>query len=425
MCETKICQLSPSVRLTSFTDPSFKTMRITVNLLVPLTTGALAAQYAILPALASRATRQYPDYTALGRRLAELYGASLASGVQQIGPYQCLSLSAGGIASRYAFGGEDMFLELSRLLFSVLLAPLTDAEGLFPQDGFDQEKRQLLEQKDAEFSDKMLYAHRRCQELLFQGQPAGIGRVGSREDLAALERPPLTEAWTRLLREARFEVFTLGDCRPDVEAFRQNFAGLGSPRLLGPVPYQEPASCLRVTEEQPVSQSKLAMAYRVQAAPEERMLFLLTSAVLGEPTSSKLFLKVREEQGLCYYCDSAYSWASGALFIESGVETASLQQAEAAILEQVEALRSGHITPEELRCAQLYLCGSLRAVEDSLHRVEGWYLGRAFDQDGLTPEEAVKQVQACTIADVASAASRLKPAVVYTLKGGGEGWNRN
>ena len=129
MCETKICQLSPSVRLTSFTDPSFKTMRITVNLLVPLTTGALAAQYAILPALASRATRQYPDYTALGRRLAELYGASLASGVQQIGPYQCLSLSAGGIASRYAFGGENMFLELSRLLFSVLLAPLTDAVG--------------------------------------------------------------------------------------------------------------------------------------------------------------------------------------------------------------------------------------------------------------------------------------------------------
>ena len=64
-------------------------------------------------------------------------------------------------------------------------------------------------------------------------------------------------------------------------------------------------------------------------------------------------------------------------------------------------------------------------MEDSLHRVEGWYLGRAFDQDGLTPEEAVKQVQACTIADVASAASRLKPAVVYTLKGGWEGWNRN
>lgn len=425
MCETKICQLSPSVRLTSFTDPSFKTMRIAVNLLTPLTTGAAAAQYAILPALATRATRRYPDYTALGRRLAELYGASLASGVQQIGPYQCLSLSAGGIASRYAFGGEDMFLELSRLLFGALLTPLTDEEGLFPQDGFDQEKRQLLEQKDAEFSDKMLYAHQRCHELLFSGQPAGVGRAGSRKDIAALERAPLTEAWSRLLREARFEVFTLGDCCPNVEAFREIFAGLGRPRLLGPVPYWEPADCLRVVEKQPVAQSKLAMAYRVQAAPEERMLFLLTSAVLGEPTSSKLFLNVREEQGLCYYCDSAYSWASGALFIESGVETADLDRAEAAILEQVEALQKGRITQEELRCAQLYLCGSLRAVEDSLHQVEGWYLGRAFDQDGLTPEEAIRQVNACTIEDVAAAAKRLKPAVAYTLKGGGEGWSRS
>ena len=51
--------------------------------------------------------------------------------------------------------------------------------------------------------------------------------------------------------------------------------------------------------------------------------------------------------------------------------------------------------------------------------------GRAFDQDGLTPEEAIRQVNACTIEDVAAAAKRLKPAVAYTLKGGGEGWSRS
>lgn len=419
MSETKIIELSPSARLTTFTDPSFKTMRIAVNMLVPLTDGLTAAQYAILPAMASRATRQHPDYTALGRRLAELYGASLASGVQQAGPYQCLSLSAGGIASQYAFGGEDMFLELTRLLFSVLLEPLQDEEGLFPEDGFEQEKRQLLEQKDAEFSDKMLYAHRRCQEILFAGQPAGIGRAGSRRDIESLRRQPLTEAWNRLLREARFEIYALGNCRPDVEAFQKAFAGLGTPRALGAVTHPDNAAPCCVSEEQPIAQSKLAMAYRVQAAPEERMLFLLASAVLGEPTSSKLFLNVREKQGLCYYCDSAFSWVNSALFIESGVETADLEPAEEAILEQVAALQRGEITPDELRYAQLYLCNSLRAVEDSLHRVESWYLGRTFDQDGLSPGEAINQVMRYTIEDVAAAANRLKPAVVYKLRGEG------
>lgn len=420
MSEIQTFELSPSVRLTAFPDTSFKTMRIAVNMLVPLTDGPTAAQYAILPSMVSRTTRQYPDYTALGRRLAELYGASLASGVQQIGPYQCLSLSAGGIASRYAFGGEDMFSELTRLLFSVLLDPVTDEEGLFPLDGFRQEKRQLLEQKEAEFSDKMLYTHQRCREILFAGQPAGIGRAGSREDIESLKRSPLTDAWKRLLRRARFEIFTLGNCQPDLEAFREAFAGLGTFQTLGTTPYVDPTELCRVTEEQPVAQSKLAMAYRVQAAPGEQMLFLLTSAILGEPATSKLFLNVREKQGLCYYCDSAFSLANSALFIESGVETADLELAEEAILEQVDALQKGQITPEELRYAQLYLCNSLRAVGDSLHRVESWYLGRAFDQGGLTPQEAIDQVMRCTIEDVVAAANRLKPAVIYKLKGDGK-----
>ena len=80
-----------------------------------------------------------------------------------------LSLSANGISSRYAFGGEDMFAQLTGLLFDVLFDPLKDQEGLFPEDGFRQEQRQLLEMLDSEYNDKMVYAHQRCEELLFPG----------------------------------------------------------------------------------------------------------------------------------------------------------------------------------------------------------------------------------------------------------------
>lgn len=418
MNQIKTYQLNDAVRLRSFTDPKFKTMRISINLLLPLSPRT-AASYAILPALAARATKSYPSYTALGCRLAELYGAALGSGVQRIGEYQVLDIAAGGIASRYALDGEDMFRELSGLLFEALFDPLKDASGLFPEDGFQQEKRQLLEQKDAEFSDKMVYAHQRCHELLFEGQQAEVSRIGSRESIQALERGPLNEAWQELLAEARFEIFTLGDCQPDIDAFRERFSRVGKPRKLGAAAYHRSQKLLRVAEEQPVAQSKLSMAYRVQAGPEERLLFLLASAVLGEPASSKLFQNVREKEGLCYYCDSAFSWASGALFIESGVETAQLERAEEAITRQVEAMRRGEISEDELRYARLYLENSLRGVGDSLHRVEGWYLGRSFDLDGQTPEEAIRVLERYTVKDVAAAANRLEPAVVYQLRGGG------
>ena len=79
--------VSDAVTLSSFIDSSFKTMRLAVNMLIPVSASRVA-QYALLPSLVSRATRQYPDYTSLSVRLAELYGASLGSGVQKNGEFQ-------------------------------------------------------------------------------------------------------------------------------------------------------------------------------------------------------------------------------------------------------------------------------------------------------------------------------------------------
>ncbi len=120
MNQVQTYPIGPGVTLKSFVDPAFKTMRLSVNMLVPLR-AATAAGYALLPSLLGRATREFPDYTALGRKLARLYGASLGSAVSRAGEYQVLTLSAGGISSRYALGGEDMFGELTGLLLSALL----------------------------------------------------------------------------------------------------------------------------------------------------------------------------------------------------------------------------------------------------------------------------------------------------------------
>ena len=174
-------RLSDAVTLHTFTDPRFKTMKVSVNLFLPLEQ-ATAARNAILPSLASRATRAYPDYTALNGRLAQLYGASLSNSVRKMGDFQVLSLSANGISSRYAFGGEDMFAQLTGLLFDVLFDPLKDQEGLFPEDGFRQEQRQLLEMLDSEYNDKMVYAHQRCEELLFQGHRRVGGAFAERQN---------------------------------------------------------------------------------------------------------------------------------------------------------------------------------------------------------------------------------------------------
>ena len=75
MSTLSVEQINNAVKLNTFTDSRFKTLGLSVDLLLPLEE-ATAAQRGILPALATRATRRYPDYTALSCRLAELYGVS-------------------------------------------------------------------------------------------------------------------------------------------------------------------------------------------------------------------------------------------------------------------------------------------------------------------------------------------------------------
>lgn len=416
MSHSKSQRIGEAATLKSYTDSRFKTMKISVNMLVPLTQKT-AALYGILPGLVTRATREYPDFAALNRKLSALYGASLHASVRKLGGFQCLTLSSSGISSRYAFGGDDMFAELSNLLFSALFAPLKDQDRLFPAEHFEQERRQLLELKDSEFNDKITYAHQRCEELLFEGQAAGTDRYGSREDIAGLDRAQLSAAWEELLSSARFEIFALGDCDPNPEIFRERFAQIGTPRALEILPYQEPEGLRRLTEEQPLSQSKLSLAFRVDSGSDERLLFQLMSAVLGGVPSSKLFQNVREKMGLCYYCSSVYSVLSRALYIESGVETENMEKAETEILNQLQLLQEGNITEEELLSAKLALCNSFRSVGDSLNAVEVWHLSQAFSEEAKTPEQAAAQVMSYTADQVAKAARKLKLAAAYSLKG--------
>ena len=105
--EVSECVLENGARFRSVRDPRFKTQKISVHMMVPLAKETAAA-YGMLPFLLSRTNRAYPDYTLLGQKMAELYGASLSGEVSKLGDVQVLTVSASGLADRYALEGESI-----------------------------------------------------------------------------------------------------------------------------------------------------------------------------------------------------------------------------------------------------------------------------------------------------------------------------
>ena len=286
------------VNFRSIRDTKFKTMRISAHLIVPMSRQT-AAENALLPFLLSRASREYPDFTKLGQRLAELYGASLNADVQKLGDLQVLSLSASGIADRYALEGEAISGELAKLLCSILFdPPLVD--GLFPEDGFEQEKRQTVELIDSEYSDKRTYARQRCEAIMCADEPYGVNRYGGKEDIAQVQRPALTEAWKRLLDTAKVELMVLGDCDPEpvYEGFRAAFEKLGGRKTADctTMVVRSAEQVHEVTEKMDVAQGKLVLGFRAgTATPDEAVpATRLMTALFGGTPNSKLFLNVRK-----------------------------------------------------------------------------------------------------------------------------------
>lgn len=420
--EISECVLENGVRFRSVRDPRFKTQKISVHMMVPLAKETAAA-YGMLPFLLSRTNRAYPDYTLLGQRMAELYGASLNGEVSKLGDVQVLTISACGIADRYALEGESISAELTSLLCSSITDPVLDEEGLFPEEGFQQEKRQTLELLDSELNDKRVYARRRALELLLGEEPAAIGRYGSRESVEALTREELVSAWKYLLRHAVLEVDVLGDCTPEqvratvLQYFPKDRTPVECPTVVKPAK----GTVKEKTESMEVQQCKLIMGFRtgVSAMEWEKVPAIkMMSTVFGGTPHSRLFLNVREKMSLCYYCASRYDTNKGILLVESGVEEANVEKAREAILQQLEDLRNGNISDDELTFAKLSMANGLHTVEDYLSGTESWYLSQTFHPRTITPEESAREMQQITKEQVAAAARSCILDAVYVMKGG-------
>ena len=140
-------------------------------------------------------------------------------------------------------------------------------------------------------------------------------------------------------------------------------------------PVAMPATPLRhFKEEIPgLTQAKLCMLFTTGEAnpnPPSVSILRVAMSVLGGSATSRLFRNVREKQSLCYYCGSAAQRATGVMMIDSGVEPGKEQQAEAAIIAELEGLKNGPITQEEVDDCRRGLLSSMDALGDSLAALE-------------------------------------------------------
>lgn len=411
-------------RVCSYQTDRFKTGILSVNLVLPLEGNI--AEKALLPFLLCASCKDHPDLLSMNRTLAGLYGAELSPRVAKHGENLVLRLSMTQICDRFALEGEDLSLECAKLLCKALFEPNV-SDGAFDAGEVEREKRIMLDRIEAIKNNKRSYALQQMVELMCADEAYSLSSLGTEEDLRALTPEQLYASWQDLLRSAFVQLQVVGDLQVDAitALFRSAFDSVEGRKVRrgSTVVLPTAETVKRGGEEQAVQQSKLVLGFRCgMTRPFENYPALRTfSDLFGGGTYSRLFQNVREKQSLCYYCSSRLTGGKGILVVQSGVETANAEKAETEILRQLDEMRAGGVTEEDLQKSKRSQEDSFLSVFDTPEELDAWFYSQVVEETFQTPEELVADIKAVTVEQIVAAANAVTLDTVWLLKGTGDG----
>jgi predicted Zn-dependent peptidase len=107
----------------------------------------------------------------------------------------------------------------------------------------------------------------------------------------------------------------------------------------------------------------------------------------------------------------------GILTVSSGIEFDKYDAALAEIFAQLEAVKKGDFTPDELEAAKRSVSGDYRTVSDSAFALENYYLDQALIGPDCAPDELAQLASEITAQDVVEIAQGVECDAIYFLRG--------
>ncbi len=414
-------ELMPDVYLTVLHTDRFRTNYLSLNILRPLCREE-AALNALLPDVLLRGCRMCPDMESISAWLDQRYGAGAQALVRKRGEVQAIGFFLDYIDEKFTEPGERLTADICQLLGSFLLEPVTE-NGIFRRDYVDGERENLVNVIESEINDKRTYAAAALRRTMFSEEAYGVSKNGDLAEAQAITAESLYRHYRQVLAHSRIELVFAGRGAAEelAELLREALKDLprGAVQPVATIPGPVPEQLREATETMDVIQGNLVMGFRtgITSGDRDYPALLMMNAVFGGGINSKLFLHVREELSLCYYASSGLDRFKGVMLVSSGVDMDKYGRAREEILRQLELIRRGEITREEMLYARSALRTSLQASYDSLGRMEDFFLGQEIGGYTYTPDELRAALEEVTEEDVRRVAQGIQLDTVFFLKG--------
>ena len=243
-----------------------------------------------------------------------------------------------------------------------------------PQNEAEKERGVIIEELRMYRGTPMYQAGWDFEELLFGDEPLGWDTIGVEETINATGHSELKAHKDLLYTPDNMVLVFSGKITEDAamklgEKFFGALKGKKG-REFTPLAGRGKEQIMLTTKK--TEQMHLVLGVEAPSAIDDKHFALsILSVILGGNMSSRMFLKIREARGLCYYISASTDdyLDTGSLSVRAGVDQSRLDEAITAIKDELLLAAEKGVTKEELTRAKEFLKGKITlGLEDSEER---------------------------------------------------------
>ena len=415
-------EIKKGIKLHLIQTEKFKTNLIAIFLSLPITRENVTKN-SLVTAVLRRGSKNMPTLAQISQELEEMYGASFDNGLDKTGDNHILKFYLESINDNFIPQKDEKMLKKSiEKLLEIAFNPLIE-NGKFKEEYVNQEKENIKRIIEGKSDNKARYAFDRCIEEMYKDKPYGLYKYGYIEDLDSIDAQNLYEYYQKMISECKIDIFVSGNIDEDTSKLveeNENIKKLQerNPKYIIDKLEEKPKEQEKeVIEEMDVTQGKIVIGLDVNLENEDQKYdTLLYNAILGGTANSKMFQEVREKASLAYSAGSSYVRYKSNIFIKCGIEIKNYEKAMKIIRKQLEDMKSGNFTEDDISNAKKGIISSIKSIDDEQDTEITYFFGQELTNNKISLDEYISKIEKITKEDIIKIANSITINTIYFLR---------
>lgn len=387
----------------------FKTNVYALYLTIPLTKENVTYN-ALIPTVLKRGCEKYNNQLEISKKLEEMYDATFGIGITKVGNNEVLKFYLESLNNNYLPNNEDLSKTSIEMLLNIVMKPYL-VNGKFDDDYVEQEKENLKKVIESRKDNKDTYATNRLLEEMFKEEPYGLYKFGNIDEIDNITSEKLYEKYQELIKNSEKYLYIVGDVENlNIESYNIDEKEITISKEF-PVKISEKENIVK--EQMDVTQGKLVIGLNTPNNKQE--VIALYNTILGKGANSKLFLNVREKEGLAYSAGSTYLKRNNAIIISTGIEVSKYNKAVEVIKKQLKDMENGNITEKEMKDAKQFINAGLNLINESSENMIEYRFDKDLYNEEIDIEKYRKEIEEIKKEDIVKVAKQIRIDTIYFL----------